>query len=100
MIDGVIGMEAEEMPKLMVKRCFAAGLALVCLTAGCRQLPATKSVRSDGAEGTFEPEVRDDSVPIEKELAAPKGFFSTKREPFGGWSSQAREIEKSLGVNK
>ena len=89
------------MPRLMDKRFVAvAGLVLYCLTAGCQQTSVTKSVRSDGLEGTFEPEVRDDSVPIEKELAAPKGFFRTKREPFGGWSSQAREIEKSLGVNK
>jgi len=98
---GVIGMEAEAMSKLMDKRFLVVGgLVLVCLTVGCRQTPVTKSVRSDGLEGTFEPEMRDDSVPIEKELAAPKGFFRTKREPFGGWSTQAREIEKSLGVNK
>lgn len=72
-------------------------------TAGCRQMPnqgQARASRADGADGTFEPESKDDSVPIEKELAAPKGFFSTKREPFGGWSSQAREVEQSLGVNR
>ena len=73
----------------------------LCAQVGCRQVAVTKQDRADaGVDGTFEPEVRDDSVPIEKELAAPKGFFSKTREPFGGWSSQARDIEKSLGVNR
>ncbi|RLT08876.1 MAG: hypothetical protein DWI24_10395 [Planctomycetota bacterium] len=75
------------------------GLVLGFGLVGCQQMPGTKSARTDGADGTFEPE-RQEAVPIEKELAAPKGFFRTKSEPFGGWSSQAREIEKSLGVNK
>ena len=72
----------------------------LCAQTGCRQVAVTKQQPSEGVDGTFDPEARDDSVPIEKELAAPKGVFSKTREPFGGWSSQARDIEKSLGVNR
>lgn len=73
----------------------------LCAQFGCRQMAVSKHERADGVDGTFEPEsARDGLVPIEKELAAPQGFFSKTREPFGGWSGQARDIEKSLGVNR
>lgn len=72
----------------------------LCTQIGCRQVAVTKQQPGEGVDGTFEAEAHDDSVPIEKELAAPKGFFSKTREPFGGWSNQARDIEKSLGVNR
>lgn len=86
-----------------VRISFLVAISGSVLSTGCRQLPnqgQAQASRADGADGTFEPDSKDDSVPIEKELAAPKGFFSSKREPFGGWSSKAREVEQSLGVNR
>lgn len=82
---------------------YTLGLAfLLMATAGCRQMPFGQDDREErpaGVDGTFRNEVVDDTVPIEKELAAPKGFFGKTGGFTGGWSSQSRDIERSLGVN-
>lgn len=77
-------------------------LAAACVVgaSGCRQVPRADLDMPAGVDGTFEAEARDDTVPIEKELAAPKGFFNRTGGPSAGWSSQAREIERSLGVGR
>lgn len=68
--------------------------------SGCRQVPVSVSDQPEGVDGTFAAEATDDTVPIEKELAAPKGFFNRNGGPTAGWSSQARDIERSLGVGR
>lgn len=68
--------------------------------SGCRQVPVSVSDKPDGVDGTFAAETADDTVPIEEELAAPKGFFNRTGGPTAGWSSQARDIERSLGVGR
>jgi hypothetical protein len=72
------------------------------MQAGCRQVPVGTTDNAVGTDGTFDPEKtqEDDTIPIEKELAAPKGFFNRTKGPTGAWSSQAREIERSLGVGR
>jgi hypothetical protein len=75
-------------------------IAAACLTTGCRQAPLAKYEMPDGVDDTFVAEERDDTVAIEKELAAPKGFFNRKGGPSAGWSSDARDIERSLGVGR
>lgn len=72
----------------------------IALLGGCRQMPVADQERPRGTDGTFAAEEPDDTVPIEKELAAPKGFFNRKGGPTAAWSSEAREIERSLGVGR
>lgn len=69
-------------------------------SCGCRQVPVGDGGKPDGVDGTFAAEAQDDTVAVEKELAAPKGFFSRNGGPTAGWSSQARDIERSLGVGR
>jgi len=96
------GKEAESVLTMITKstRWFVL-ILFVCLPmAGCRQMPTAAYEKPEGVDATFEVEERDDTIPIEKELAAPKGFFNRKGGPYAGWSSEAREIEKSLGVRR
>lgn len=82
-------------PRIVVSFGFSMALA-----SGCRQMPVADYDKPEGTDETFVAEKSDDTVPIEKELAAPKGFFSRKGGPTAAWSKEARDIERSLGVGR
>ena len=81
-----------------------AGICLVMgMTTGCRQVPTDlgDEARPAGVDRVMDlTETGEEPVPIEKELAAPKGFFGRKESRNGGWSSESRAIEQPLGVNR
>ena len=84
-----------DMPRIFLS--FACAMAFA---SGCRQMPVADYDKPEGTDETFVAEKTDDTVPIEKELAAPKGFFSRKGGPTAAWSREARDIERSLGVGR
>lgn len=79
---------------------FAMVLALLAAAGGCRQMPVGSEdyERPAGVDSTYQLEDVDEGIPIEKELTSPKGFFNKRSGPYGGWSSESRDIERSLGV--
>lgn len=81
-------------------RIFLSFALAMAVSSGCRQMPVADYDKPEGADETFVAEKTDDTVPIEKELAAPKGFFSRKGGPTAAWSREARDIERSLGVGR
>ena len=81
-------------------RIFLSFACAMAFASGCRQMPVADYDKPEGTDETFVAEKTDDTVPIEKELAAPKGFFSRKGGPTAAWSREARDIERSLGVGR
>jgi hypothetical protein len=85
----------------VVMRVRALLFCLLIGAFGCRQVPTTQREESPpaGVDGVMDmAEEGRDQVPIEKELAPPKGFFGRRGSLNGGWSSESNEIERSLGV--
>ncbi|MFM7131955.1 MAG: hypothetical protein ACKO0V_21615 [bacterium] len=84
-------------------RMLVAVYGVMSLAVGCRQMPTTANdeLRPAGVDQVMDlTETGEEPVPIEKEMAAPKGFFGRKESRNGGWSSESRAIEQSLGVNR
>ncbi|MBI1322525.1 hypothetical protein GC170_04980 [bacterium] len=103
-VSSFTGREAEEVRKSTLRhrapRIFVSFGFAIALASGCRQMPVADYDKPEGTDETFVAEKTDDTVPIEKELAAPKGFFSRKGGPTAAWSKEARDIERSLGVGR
>ncbi|MFM1802000.1 MAG: hypothetical protein RJA81_1352 [Planctomycetota bacterium] len=82
------------------------GLTLLLITSlsGCQQMQGVQDSyeRPAGVDGTFDLGMPEEQrgKGIAEELAAPKGFFRSRSGPLGGWSSESREIERSLGVKR